>query len=118
MQPVGRLIDHLDHQRGEHDHEAGERHHEERRPVGGIGEGEVQAAALAARRDLEESAEQPALAAARTAAGETAPGHRAERVIVIRQVVLHHASQSKHRAASERGGLATAPGFATHCRMR
>ena len=65
VQPVRRVEGELDEQRQADDDEADDHHDEDGRAVAGIGEGEIEAAVRAARRDGQEAVEQAALAAAR-----------------------------------------------------
>ena len=75
MDPHRRLVDELGPQgRAEHD-ETGDEDHEHGRSIPGIGEFQIEAAGLAARRDREHAGEKVALATARTTAEEAArPG--------------------------------------------
>jgi hypothetical protein len=68
MHPHRRAVGNLHKERAAGDHEADEEDDENGGPVGGIGEAEIEAAGAAARRELQETVEEAALAAARTAA--------------------------------------------------
>src|ERR1019366_4174636 len=86
----GRLIDHLGDQCGEHDDRTAEQNYEHRRAIAGIGEGEVEAAALASRAQRQEALEQLALAAARTAAAQAAGDRQSGR----RDMIVHGSKPS------------------------
>jgi hypothetical protein len=58
----------LHEERAAGDHEPDEEDDENGRPVGGIGEAEIEPAGAAARREFQETVEEAALAAARAAA--------------------------------------------------
>src|SRR4051812_38516961 len=69
VQPERRLVLELDHERAADHDESGDENYEDRRPITRVGKTVVQAAGLAAWPQIEKALVQPALAAARTAAG-------------------------------------------------
>src|SRR3979411_634174 len=105
MQPERWLVFHLHDQRAADDDGAGQHDDEDRRPVTGIDEGEIQPAGLAARPQGEEAAIELAAAAARAFAGKPAQralGHRGQRRVL-------HASGSFAWRENKRGGPVAAP---------
>src|SRR5665647_2541174 len=102
MQPIGRLIDHLGHQRREHHDRAADQNHEHRRAVAGIGETVVLAATLARRTQCQKALEQLALAAGRTAAAQATADRQGGRR-QVGSMVSHGrilAGEKRKRAAS------------------
>jgi hypothetical protein len=68
VHPIRRRVEDLDGERTARDDEARDEHGEERGRVRRIGEGEIEPAAAAARREFQKAGKQLALAAARAAA--------------------------------------------------
>jgi hypothetical protein len=74
--PVRRLIEELNGECGARDDEARDEHGKERGRVRRIGEGEIEAAAAAVRREFQKAGKQFALAAARAAALQSGEDRR------------------------------------------